>query len=44
VAYLFYTGGMTYRISYSQAPTGATSTDVLADFELMATRTFRFSA
>jgi hypothetical protein len=44
VAYLFYTGGMTYRLSYAQAPTGATSTDVLADFELMATHTFRFSA
>jgi hypothetical protein len=44
VAYLFYTGGMTYRCSYAQAPSGPTSTDVLADFDLMVTRTFRFSA
>jgi hypothetical protein len=44
VVYLFFTGGRTYRCAYSQEPSGPTSTNVLADFDLMVTGTLRFTA
>lgn len=44
VVYVFFIGGRTYRCSYTQAPSGATSADVLADFDLMVTRTLAFAA
>jgi hypothetical protein len=43
VVYAFYTAGQTYRFGYVQAPSGATSTNVLSDFDLMVTRTVQFS-
>ena len=43
VVYLFFTGGRTYRCAYDQTPTGATATDVLADFDLLVTHTLAFS-
>jgi hypothetical protein len=43
VTYVFFTGGLTYRLGYVQAPSGPTSTNVLADFDLMATRALQFS-
>ena len=39
VVYVFVNGGRTYRLAYAQAPSGPTSTNVLADFDLMVTRT-----
>lgn len=43
VTYVFFTGGLTYRLGYVQAPTGPTSTNVLPDFDLLVTRTLQFS-
>jgi len=43
IMYVFFTGGRTYVCSYSQAPTGATATDVAADFDLMVTATLSFT-
>jgi hypothetical protein len=42
VAYVFYTGGLTYRFGYTQAPSGATATDVQADFNTIVERTVTF--
>jgi len=44
ILYVFFTGGRTFVCSYSQAPTGATATDVAADFDLMVTATLSFAA
>lgn len=41
VQYVFYTKGNTYLISYVQTPE---FTDVLKDFELLVTETFKFSS
>jgi hypothetical protein len=41
--YLFFVHGRTYRTFYSQAPSGATATDVRADFELMVEHTLRLT-
>lgn len=44
VEYLFYTNGNTYVAHYIQAPAGSTpSRNVLSDFDLMVTKTLRFS-
>jgi hypothetical protein len=43
ILYVFFTRGRTFVCSYSQAPTGATATDVAADFDLMVTTTLSFT-
>jgi type II secretory pathway pseudopilin PulG len=43
VHYVFYTNGITYSARYTQVPKGHNpSTDVLADFDLMITKTLQF--
>jgi hypothetical protein len=43
VQFLFFTNGRTYLCRYNQAPSGPTSTNVQADFELMVTSTLAFT-
>ena len=44
LGYAIYSQGfVTYRLGYVQAPSGATSTNVLSDFDLIATRPLQFS-
>lgn len=45
VHYIFYTKGITYSASYTQAPAGNNpSSDVLSDFDLVVTKTLKFSS
>jgi hypothetical protein len=44
VQYVFYTHGRTYVCYYGQAPSGATSTSVVSDFDLMVMNTLAFTA
>lgn len=45
VRYVFFVNGTTYVARYTQAPTGHTpSSNVLNDFDLMVTKTLKFSA
>jgi hypothetical protein len=43
VAYVFFAHGLTYRMAYLQAPSGPTSTDVRADFNLIIHNTLNLS-
>jgi hypothetical protein len=43
VAYVFFAHGLTYRLAYSQAPSGPTSTDVRTDFDLTIHNTLDLS-
>lgn len=45
VYYVFYTNGITYSATYTQAPAGhSPSTNVLNDFDLIMSSTFKFSS
>jgi len=44
VKYLFFTHGRTYQCNYTQGPSGPTSTNLVADFDLMVTGTLAFTA
>jgi len=45
VRYVFFTNGNTYVARYTQAPKGhSPSTNVMSDFDLMVTKTLKFSA
>jgi hypothetical protein len=44
VQYLFYTHSRTYLCYYGQAPSGATSTNVASDFDLMVMNTLAFTS